>query len=72
MSKKQRSAIGKNALTLGFEVGFTRKVLMDLYKLDKLKKLRSTKTVKKKKKLDIKTKKIKHKLKKKAKKSLWD
>jgi hypothetical protein len=73
MSKKQKSSIGKNTLTLGFDIGFTKKVLMDLYKRDKLKKLRTVKPVKtRKKKVDIKTKIIKHKLKKKSKKSLWD
>lgn len=72
MSKKQRNLIGKNTATLGFDVGFTKKVLIDLYKLKKLKKLRQNKQVKKKKKIDIKTKIIKHKLKKKSKKSLWD
>ncbi len=68
MSKKQKSSIGKNTLTLGFDVGFTKKVLTDLYKRDKLKQFKTIKT--KKKKLDIKSKIIKHKLKKKAKKSL--
>jgi len=73
MSKKQKSSIGKNTLTLGFDIGFTKKVLVDLYKRDKLKQLKSIKTNKvKKKKIDIKTKIIKHKLKKKSKKSLWD
>jgi hypothetical protein len=71
MSKKQKSSIGKNTLTLGFDIGFTKKVLLDLYKRDKLKNLKTVKTGKiKKKKIDIKTKIIKHKLKKKAKKSL--
>ena len=73
MSKKQKSSIGKNTLTLGFDIGFTKKVLMDLYKRDKLKILKNVKNNKvKKKKIDIKTKIIKHKLKKKSKKSLWD
>lgn len=73
MSKKQKSSIGKNTLTLGFDVGFTKKVLTDLYKQDKLKQLRSVKTKKiRKKKSDIKSKIIKHNLKKKSKKSLWD
>lgn len=71
MSKKQKSSIGKNTLTLGFDVGFTKKVLTDMYKRDKLKTLKSVKNVKiKKKKVDIKTRIIKHKLKKKSKKSL--
>jgi hypothetical protein len=70
MSKKQKASIGKNTLTLGFDVGFTKKVLLDLYKRDKLKRLRSSKNVKKKKKIDIKSKIIKHNLKKKSKKSL--
>ena len=70
MSKKQKSSIGKNTLTLGFDVGFTKKVLIDLNKQNRLKKLRNLKTKKIKKKLDLKTKIIKHKLKKKSKKSL--
>lgn len=73
MSKKQKSSIGKNTLTLGFDIGFTKKVLIDLYKRDKLKQLKTIKTNKtKKKKVDTKTKIIKHNLKKKSKKSLWD
>jgi hypothetical protein len=48
MSKKQKSSIGKNTLTLGFEVGFTKRVLVDLYKRKKLKLLK-TPTKKKKK-----------------------
>lgn len=73
MSKKQKSSIGKNTLTLGFDVGFTKKVLVDIYKRNKLKTLKAPKHTKaKKKKVDIKTKIIKHKMKKKAKKSLWD
>jgi hypothetical protein len=71
MSKKQKSSIGKNTLTLGFDIGFTKKVLLDLYKRDKLKNFKTAKPVKaRKKKIDIKTKIIKHKLKKKSKKSL--
>lgn len=71
MSKKQKSSIGKNTLTLGFDVGFTRKVLVDIYKRDRLKQLKTIRHTKvKKKKVDIKTKIIKHNLKKKAKKSL--
>lgn len=71
MSKKQKSSIGKNTLTLGFDIGFTKKVLVDLYKRDKLKQLKNIKTNKvKKKKIDVKTKIIKHNLKKKSKKSL--
>lgn len=73
MSKKQKSSIGKNTLTLGFDIGFTKKVLVDLYKRDKLKQLKNIKTNKiKKKKIDVKTRILKHKLKKKSKKSLWD
>jgi len=30
LSKKQKNALGKNILTLGFDVGFTKKVLTDL------------------------------------------
>jgi len=72
MSKKQRNLIGKNTATLGFDIGFTKKVLLDFYKLNKLKKIKSLKPQKaiKKKKIDIKTKIIKHRLKKKSKKSL--
>lgn len=73
MSKKQKSSIGKNTLTLGFDIGFTKKVLIDLYNRDKLKKLNVVKTNKtRKKKVDIKTRVLKHKLKKKSKKSVWD
>ena len=71
MSKKQKSSIGKNTLTLGFDIGFTKKVLTDLYKRDKLKQLKTIKNGKvRKKKIDLKTKIIKHKLKQKSKKSL--
>jgi hypothetical protein len=73
MSKKQKSSIGKNTLTLGFDVGFTKKVLADIYKRTKLKTLKSVKTQKtKKKKIDVKTKVIKHKMRQKSKKSVWD
>ena len=72
MSKKQKSSIGKNTLTLGFEVGFTKRVLVDMYKLNKLKTLKNIKAKPKKKKSDLKAKLIKHKMKKKAKKSIWD
>jgi len=67
LSKKQKSSLGKNTLTLGFEVGFTKKVLMDLYKREKLKRLKTNKT-KKKKKNENQNKKKKNKIKKKAKK----
>lgn len=71
MSKKQKSSIGKNTLTLGFDIGFTKKVLTDMYKRDKMKQLKIVKTGKiKKKKVDAKTRIIKHNLKKKSKKSL--
>jgi hypothetical protein len=73
MSKKQKSSLGKNTLSLGFEVGFTKKVLLDMHKQTKLKQLKNLKNNKiKKKKVDAKTKIIKHNLKKKSKKSLWD
>jgi len=70
MSKKQKSSIGKNTLTLGFEVGFTKKILMDLHKRNKLRNLKSIKNKPRKKKIDIKTKIIKHRIKKKSKKSV--
>jgi hypothetical protein len=70
MSKKQKSSIGKNTLTLGFEVGFTKRVLVDLYKRNKLKNLKVVKNKPKRKKVDIKTKIIKHRIKKKSKKSI--
>jgi ribosomal protein S13 len=72
LSKKQKSSLGKNNLTLGFEVGFTKQVLTDLYKRNKLKMLKTIKSKPRKKKIDIKTKRIKHRIKKKSKKSLWD
>lgn len=86
MNKKQKQALKKNNFTLGFEPGFTKKIIDDLYKskfveqskrknnrtslisYDDKKKSKSNK----KKKVDIKTQKIKHNLKKKSKKSVWD
>jgi len=70
MSKKQKSSIGKNTSTLGFEVGFTKQVLIDLHKRNKLKSFKTVKIKTRKKKIDIKTKIIKHRIKKKSKKSL--
>ncbi len=72
MSKKQKTSIGKNTLTLGFEVGFTKRVLIDLYKRSKFKVLKTIKTKHRKKKSDRKSKIIRHRIKKKSKKSVWD
>lgn len=86
MNKKQKQALKKNSFSLGFDLGFTKKIVDDLYKQkateqSKRKSKRSElislrdekKKIKvKKKKIDIKTQKIKHALKKKSKKSAWD
>lgn len=86
MNKKQRQALKKNNFTLGFEPGFTKKIIDDLYKnkfVEQAKRKNSrssliltaekkTKTKVKKKKVDIRSQKIKHNLKKKSKKSVWD
>lgn len=86
MNKKQRQALKKNNFTLGFDPGFTKKIVEDLYKskfLEQSKRKQNrtsllslqdkkSKAKNKKKKIDLKSQKIKHNLKKKSKKSVWD
>jgi len=87
MNKKQKQALKKNSFSLGFDPGFTKKIIEDLYKTklmeqSKRKQSRTTlvslnetkkgKGKVKKKKMDLIAQKIKHKLKKKIKKSVWD
>lgn len=86
MNKKQKQALKKNQFSLGFDTGFTKKIIDDLYRskfveqskrknnrvsLSSLDEKRN-KSKQKKKKIDIRTQKIKHNLKKKSKKSVWD
>lgn len=84
MNKKQKQALKKNTFSLGFDLGFTKKMVDDLYKQkileqSKRKSKRSNiislrdekkKSKIKKKKIDVKTQKIKHTIKKKSKKSV--
>ena len=85
MNKKQRQALKKNNFSLGFDSGFTKKIIEDMYKSkfveqskNKNKSSSLSLTEKKykpkvkKKKIDTRTLKIKHNLKKKSKKSVWD
>jgi len=86
MNKKQKQALKKNSFTLGFDPGFTKKIIEDLYKTKMLEQTsrrnrrtsmlsltdQKKKTKVKKKKVDIRAQKIKHNLKKKSKKSVWD
>jgi hypothetical protein len=83
MTKKQKQSFKKNHFSLGFDPGFTKSLLKDLYnsridpdhKSDSGSKLifRKSESKKKrvvKKKIDIKTKKLAHESKKKKKKSV--
>jgi hypothetical protein len=85
MTKKQKQSFKKNHFTLGFDPGFTKPLLKELYKsrLDpeyksdvasKLIFRRQDAKKKKvvKKKIDIRAKKIAHETKQKKKKSVWD
>mgnify|MGYP002402902683 FL=1 len=85
MSKKQKQSLKKNHFTLGFDPGFTKPLLKELYKsrmdpdyksdvASKLlfRKQDSKKKRVPKKKIDIRAKKIAHDVKKKKKKSVWD
>lgn len=85
MTKKQKQSFKKNHFTLGFDPGFTKPLLRELYKSrmdpdyksDVSSKLlfRRQDTRKKKnskKKVDIRAKKLAHDAKKKKKKSVWD
>jgi hypothetical protein len=83
MNKKQKQSLKKNSFSLGFDVGFTKKLIDDLYKQQNLENSKrqskrsqivllrdeKKKSKVKKKKIDLKTQKIKHALKKKSKKS---
>lgn len=84
MTKKQKQSFKKNHFSLGFDPGFTKPLLKELYnsridsesKSDNSKLIfRKSETKKKrtvKKKIDLKTKKLAHDTKKKKKKSVWD
>jgi len=85
MTKKQKQSFKKNHFSLGFDPGFTKPLLKDLYnsRIDSsgsgdqgskliFRKHESKKKRIVKKKIDVKTKKLSHDLKKKKKKSVWD
>lgn len=86
LSKKKQQSYNKNHFSLGFDPGFTRLLLRQLFELRSLGKktgklssvilhksdISSKKRLKKKKKVDIKAKKAAHITKKKSKKSAWD
>jgi 16S rRNA G966 N2-methylase RsmD len=86
MSKKQKQTVKKDTFSLGFDPGFTKKLIDSLYRAQSLQKAKGKKKIKlsviepeekkskkiKTKKIDEKTKKLKHRLKKKSKKSVWD
>ena len=85
MNKKQRQSIKKNTYSLGFDLGFTKKIVDQLYSSNQsnsAKKGSKTTSVfsneekktkkQRRKKVDLKAKKIKHAIKKKSKKSVWD
>ena len=86
LSKKQQQSHNKNHFSLGFEPGFTKPLLRDLYEMKisgkKFPKgssvilhksdLQSKKRNTKKKKTDIKAKKAAHVAKQKTKKSIWN
>ena len=84
MTKKQRQSFKKNHFTLGFDPGFTKPLLRELYKAridpeyksDIQSKLlfrkADVKKKKSKKKVDLKSKILAHETKKKKKKSVWD
>lgn len=86
LSKKKQQAFNKNHFSLGFDLGFTKSLLHQVYELRSAgKKLKRTspvifhksdlswkKKTNKKKKIDIKVKKAAHVAKKKSKKSAWD
>jgi hypothetical protein len=84
MNKKQKQSIKKNSFSLGFDPGFTKKMFDELQKSQHLQNIKrkndrisvlnifdeKKKSKVKKKKIDIKAKILKHKLKKKNKKSV--
>lgn len=84
MTKKQRQSFKKNHFTLGFDPGFTKPLLRELYKArmdpDYKSDIQSkllfrkveVKKKKTKKKIDLKAKIIAHETKQKKKKSVWD
>lgn len=86
MSKKQKQTVKKDTFSLGFDPGFTKKLIDTLYRTQFLEQSKGKKKKRlsvidpedkkskkiKKKKIDEKTKKLKHRLKKKGKKSVWD
>ncbi len=84
MTKKQRQSFKKNHFTLGFDPGFTKPLLRELYKArtnpDYKSDIQSkllfrkvdTKKKKSKKKIDLKSKILAHETKQKKKKSIWD
>jgi len=86
MNKKQKQALKKNHFSLGFDTGFTKKIVEEFYRSKSLEHSKrksrrmsvlntedkKNKNKSKKKKIDVRTQKIKHNLKKKNKKSVWD
>lgn len=84
MSKKQKQSLKKNHFTIGFDLGFTKVLLRDLYKSRVDPTLKSdvksklvfshheNKKKKIKKKVDERARIIAHDTKKKKKKSVWD
>lgn len=84
MSKKQKQTVKKDTFSLGFDPGFTKKLIDSLYRTQFLEQSKGKKKKRlsvidpedkkskkvKKKKIDEKTKKLKHRLKKKGKKSV--
>lgn len=84
MTKKQRQSFKKNHFTLGFDPGFTKPLLRELYKVRVNPEYKSdiqskllfkkvdTKKKKVKKKVDLRAKILAHETKKKKKKSVWD
>lgn len=77
MNKRQKQQLKKNSYSLGFEIGFTTDFLKKLVRENNEHKLSSffvkkNVLLKKKKKKDLKAKIMKHRQKKKSKKSVWD
>jgi len=86
LSKKQQQSYNQNHFSLGFDAGFTKPLLKELYDLRSTGKkfakpssvilhksdLGKKKTGLKKKKVDLKAKKAAHVAKKKSKKTVWD
>ncbi len=84
LSKKKKQAFNKNHFTLGFDIGFTKILLRELFEIRGQTNTRKKSPLilhkidpfsrrrKKKKKVDIKAKRAAHIAKKKAKKTAWD